>query len=139
MNENKIDVLEKQIGGNHYKLFPLQPMVFFERHNIPFTVGNAMKYILRHKYKNGVEDLKKALHCVEFLIERSENNYKTTLTLNDVYNFVNKNREVIDEFTSSLFIPLCRFIIFEAVEYLEFTKALLEESIRQMEAIKNFH
>lgn len=56
-----------QIGGNHYKdNFPFcQPLKFFVKNNIPFDAGNVCKYVLRHKFKNGIEDLKKAKHYIE--------------------------------------------------------------------------
>lgn len=58
-----------QIGGNHYKdNFPvMQPWEFFSRNNIPFADAHPCKHILRHRFKNGVEDLKKAKHELELL------------------------------------------------------------------------
>lgn len=61
--------LEKQVGGNHYKGFVIQPVEFIYKNNIPFIEGNILKYILRYKQKNGVEDLKKARHYLDMLIE----------------------------------------------------------------------
>lgn len=61
--------LDKQVGGNHYKGFVIQPVEFIYKNNIPFIEGNILKYILRYKQKNGVEDLKKARHYLDMLIE----------------------------------------------------------------------
>lgn len=61
--------LEKQVGGNHYKGFVIQPVEFIYKNNIPFIEGNILKYILRYKQKNGIEDLKKARHYLDMLIE----------------------------------------------------------------------
>jgi hypothetical protein len=61
--------IDHQEGGNHYKTFVIQPIEFIHKNNIPFIEGNIIKYILRHKSKNGIEDLKKARHYLDLLIE----------------------------------------------------------------------
>lgn len=58
-----------QIGGNHYSKYVIQPTEFIHRNNVPFIEGNIIKYVLRHKSKNGIEDLKKAKHYIDLLIE----------------------------------------------------------------------
>lgn len=59
----------KQIGGNHYKEMPIQPIEFIHKNNLSFIQGNVVKYICRYKDKNGVQDLEKAKHYIELLIE----------------------------------------------------------------------
>jgi hypothetical protein len=66
--------LDEQIGGDHYQTYTIQPIEFLYRNNVPFIEGNIIKYVLRHKNKNGVEDLKKARHYVDMLIELEESN-----------------------------------------------------------------
>lgn len=61
--------INNQIGGNHYKIFPIQPVEFIHKNNIGFMEGNAIKYLCRYKSKGGIEDLKKAKHYIEMLIE----------------------------------------------------------------------
>ena len=61
---------KKQIGGSHYKDMKIQPAQFINENNLPFAEGNAIKYICRHKYKGKKEDLKKAIHYIEMIIER---------------------------------------------------------------------
>ena len=63
-------VYGKQNGGNNYSNFKIQPSQFINANNLPFAEGNAIKYICRHKYKGKKEDLKKAIHYVEMIIER---------------------------------------------------------------------
>jgi hypothetical protein len=58
---------EKQVGGNHYKQYAIQPIDFIEANNIPYIEGNVIKYLLRWRDKNGVEDLDKAIHYIELL------------------------------------------------------------------------
>ena len=61
---------KKQIGGSHYKNMKIQPSKFINDNNLKFAEGNAIKYICRHAYKGGKEDLKKAIHYIEMIIER---------------------------------------------------------------------
>jgi len=58
-----------QIGGNHYSKYVIQPTEFIHKNNIGFIEGNILKYIIRYKDKNGIEDLKKAKHYIDLLIE----------------------------------------------------------------------
>ena len=61
--------LEKQVGGSHYKGFVIQPVEFIYKNNIPFVEGNIIKYVCRHREKNGIQDLQKARHYLDMLIE----------------------------------------------------------------------
>jgi hypothetical protein len=61
--------LDIQVGGNHYKEMAIQPIEFIMKNNIGFMEGNAIKYISRWRSKGGVEDLKKARHYLDMLIE----------------------------------------------------------------------
>ncbi len=63
-----MSVLEKQEGGNHYKK-AIQPWEIINSHELDFYEGNALKYLLRHKNKNGAEDIKKAIHYLEAILE----------------------------------------------------------------------
>ena len=58
---------DKQVGGNHYKQYAIQPAQFALANNLDYAQSNAIKYIVRHKDKNGVQDLDKAIHYVELL------------------------------------------------------------------------
>ena len=62
------EVLAKQVGGTHYKL-AIQPVEFIVKNDIPFREANVIKYVVRHKNKNGVEDLMKARHYLDMIIE----------------------------------------------------------------------
>ena len=61
---------KKQIGGNHYSRFKVQPSKFINDNNLQFAEGNAIKYICRHAYKGGKQDLEKAKHYIDMIIER---------------------------------------------------------------------
>ena len=58
---------DKQVGGEHYKQYAIQPAQFALANNLDYAQSNAIKYIVRHKDKNGVQDLDKAIHYVELL------------------------------------------------------------------------
>ena len=59
-----------QIGGSHYKKMTIQPSEFINKNNLPFAEGNVIKYICRHQYKGGKQDLEKAKHFIDMIIER---------------------------------------------------------------------
>lgn len=61
--------LDTQIGGDHYKELPIQPIEYILANKLGFCEGNVVKYITRYKSKNGLEDLKKAKHYIDMLIE----------------------------------------------------------------------
>ena len=67
---DKVFPQDKQIGGNHYKEFHIQPYEFISKNNLSFFQGNVIKYVCRYKFKNGVEDLRKARHYIDMLIEQ---------------------------------------------------------------------
>ena len=56
-----------QVGGNHYERFSIQPIDFIVYNDIPFNEANVIKYVVRHSFKNGLEDLKKAKQYLEFI------------------------------------------------------------------------
>lgn len=61
--------LMKQVGGSHYKDKAIQPIEYIHANNLGFCAGNIIKYVTRYKDKNGVQDLEKAKHYLEMLIE----------------------------------------------------------------------
>lgn len=61
--------LDIQVGGDHYKTMRIQPVEYIHANNIPFIEGCAIKYLTRWRHKGGVEDLRKAKHFIELLIE----------------------------------------------------------------------
>jgi hypothetical protein len=72
MEEQFMKSFKKQVGGSHYKNYKIQPVEFIIKNNIGFVEGNIIKYILRFKEKGGVQDLEKAKHYIELLIDSSK-------------------------------------------------------------------
>lgn len=60
---------DDQIGGAHYKTFAIQPAEFIHKNSIGFLPGNIIKYVCRYRAKNGREDLLKARHYLDLLLE----------------------------------------------------------------------
>jgi len=61
----------QQVGGAHYAIKAIQPWDFIIANNLGYLEGNIVKYVSRWKDKGGVEDLKKAQHYLQKLIEVS--------------------------------------------------------------------
>jgi hypothetical protein len=58
-----------QVGGDHYQVQNIQPIDYILANELDFCEGNVVKYVTRWRYKNGLEDLYKARHYLDFLIE----------------------------------------------------------------------
>lgn len=64
--------LDTQVGGSHYTSCSIQPIEFIHANGLGYAEGAVVKYVTRWKHKNGVEDLKKARHFLDLLIELEE-------------------------------------------------------------------
>ena len=65
----KRNPLDSQIGGQHYKQYKVQPVEYAMANSLNYCQANAIKYITRYRDKNGKEDLLKAIHNLEILIQ----------------------------------------------------------------------
>jgi hypothetical protein len=61
--------LETQIGGDHYTKLAIQPMQYSMKNKLDPLQHTIIKYVTRFRDKNGIEDLEKAKHCIDMLIE----------------------------------------------------------------------
>ena len=66
-------VWDKQHGGSHYQKYKIQPSKFVVENNLLYPEGCAIKYIVRHRDKGKKQDLLKAIHFIEMIIERDYN------------------------------------------------------------------
>lgn len=64
-----MSALNTQVGGNHYKKMAIQPMDYSMKNKLDPCQHTAIKYITRFREKGGIEDLEKAKHCIDMLIE----------------------------------------------------------------------
>lgn len=62
----------EQVGGTHYQGTSIQPWDFIIANQLGFLEGSIIKYVARFKRKGGLEDLKKAKHFLDKLIEETE-------------------------------------------------------------------
>ena len=64
-----MSALNNQEGGSHYKDMLIQPVEFIVKNDIAFLEANVIKYVCRHRSKNGIQDLNKAIHYLELAKE----------------------------------------------------------------------
>ena len=64
-----MNALETQVGGDHYQNKAIQPVEYIHANGLGFCVGNVIKYVSRYKEKNGIQDLEKARHYLDILIQ----------------------------------------------------------------------
>ena len=57
------------VGGSHYRRMKIDVFEFAEANGLSFMAATAVKYICRHQDKNGKEDLLKAMHTINRMIE----------------------------------------------------------------------
>lgn len=73
VEQPKIDMvpnaLAVQVGGSHYKDCAIQPIEYIHANKLGFAEGNVVKYITRHRQKHGADDVKKAIHYCQLLLE----------------------------------------------------------------------
>lgn len=58
-----------QVGGSHYTAKSIQPWDYIASNNLGYFEGNIVKYVSRWRDKGGIEDLRKARHYLDKLIE----------------------------------------------------------------------
>jgi hypothetical protein len=78
-NEKEITLTANDVqhGGDHYRNKKIQPWDFILENGIGFCEGSAIKYLSRWKEKEGIKDLRKAIHFIQKLIEVEEARSKT--------------------------------------------------------------
>jgi len=69
MHERGINANNTQVAGDHYKKQPIQPWDYIAANKLGYFEGNIVKYVSRWRDKGGVEDLRKARHYLDKLIE----------------------------------------------------------------------
>lgn len=66
---DKLAPLAQQAGGDHYKKMAIQPVEYITKNNLSFMEGLVIKYVSRHRVKNGPEDIKKAIHTLQLILQ----------------------------------------------------------------------
>jgi len=60
---------DTQEGGSHYKIMAIQPAEFSQKNQLNWCEANVVKYVCRHRSKNGKQDILKAIHYLQLLLE----------------------------------------------------------------------
>lgn len=63
------NALKEQVGGSHYKDSPIQPVEYSHANKLGFIEGSVVKYVSRHRQKNGRQDIEKAIHLLKILLD----------------------------------------------------------------------
>lgn len=71
--QQEVKPTDTQIGGNHYTKLAIQPMRYSMENGLDALQHTVIKYVTRFRDKNGIEDLEKAKHCLDMLIEFERN------------------------------------------------------------------
>jgi len=61
--------LDTQVGGDHYMKMKIQPVEYIYANEMPYMDGNVVKYISRHRSKNGAEDVRKAIQYCQMILQ----------------------------------------------------------------------
>lgn len=64
-----VQATDTQVGGDHYTKLAIQPMRYSMENRLDALQHTVIKYVTRFRDKNGIEDLEKAKHCIDMLIE----------------------------------------------------------------------
>ena len=67
--QQEVKATDTQVGGNHYTKLAIQPMRYSMKNGLDALQHTVIKYVTRFRDKNGIEDLEKAKHCIDMLIE----------------------------------------------------------------------
>jgi len=79
VERKEMNATDTQVGGDHYRKFKIQPTEFIHKNGIPFIEGCVIKYVVRWRDKNGIQDIDKAIHFLQLLkeLENDSNNSRT--------------------------------------------------------------
>nr|DAQ19272.1 MAG TPA: nucelotide kinase [Caudoviricetes sp.] len=97
-NENS--ALQNQVGGDHYKKLKIQPMVYAYENKLDPLQFSVVKYVTRFRDKAGEQDLNKAKHCIDMLIEleygtKNKNKSVLVATINPMSKRPNEKEKVV--------------------------------------------
>ena len=70
-NQTEILLLpsDRQVGGDHYKKYEIQPSEYCQKNRLNHLESNVVKYVTRHQDKGKAEDIKKAIHALQMILE----------------------------------------------------------------------
>lgn len=67
--QDTVSALTQQVGGGHYTKLRIQPFEYSLKNKLGAAEHTVVKYVSRWRDKGGIEDLRKARHALDILIE----------------------------------------------------------------------
>lgn len=92
-----MSAFDTQVAGDHYRDMPIQPAEFIHRNGLGFIVGCCIKYLCRYKHKAGRQDLEKARHYIDLLIEMEYADVETVTVCRQCGGFADSHGHVCGE------------------------------------------
>jgi hypothetical protein len=65
----------------------ISPFKFIHENGLTFAEGSVVKYVCRWRKKNGLEDLKKAIHYLQLIIEEEESRSQSDVQIETDFSF----------------------------------------------------
>lgn len=119
--------LKTQVGGDHYKKYKIQPLKFAEDIKLSPIIFCIFKYLCRYKDKNGIEDLKKADHCIDIFLECGKE-------CKAVDHSSSIESEFINQFEGEQKIAIIEVLILQCDKsYARFLKRTIQSLIKELE------
>lgn len=141
---NIMESLKKQIGGNHYKNFKIQPVEFIVNCGMNFLQGCIVKRLCRYDMEGGkgIEDLRKILHETDLMIDFqqwsitvvSSVQYKQLATFLAVNSFTSFQRNQLNIFINTLINENDNRSTYYPIKELENFKNNIAEEIKRLHA-----
>lgn len=97
-----------QYGGDHYKKARIQHWDFVVDNNLGYLEGCSTKYLSRHQDKNGLEDVQKAEHYIQKILEKHlQDGYRNGFTgePQDIHSFIEGTS--MDGYSATVFFMVC--------------------------------
>lgn len=64
-----MSAFKEQVGGDWYKNLAIQPAEYCQKNELNMLESGVVKYVTRHRNKDGRKDIEKAIHCLKLLLE----------------------------------------------------------------------
>lgn len=109
------DALSNQVGGSHYKGAAIQHVEFCQVNDIPWCEASALKYIIRHRKKNGAQDLQKAIHYLQLAMQIYDRDESTALRLGARHGLVCYRSIDLGDFLKSNEVPMAESTVVHLV------------------------
>lgn len=77
--QQEVKATDTQIGGDHYIKLAIRPMQYSMKNGLDPLQHTIIKYVTRFRDKAGIEDLEKAKHCIDMLIEFERDKYHSKI------------------------------------------------------------